>query len=174
MLASLIRLRQSQSTNKSYNCDQGDMREENNQSPPLCRFSLLFRSCLVPPAHRNKVHFHTSSNTKQGTALNPNQTAVSHAVTVATVASLMQNTFCHITGGFSFSCSSMRHAQTWPTLSHSKSCADLSSGSMNKAAECVGSTARGHSSDRYHTNPSKAVLHHLRQENCIRVARLPP
>lgn len=59
----------------------------------------------------------THSHTKQGAALNPNQTAMSHTVTVATVAGSMQNTFCYISGVLFFSlCAAHRRTQLSATV----------------------------------------------------------
>lgn len=58
----------------------------------------------------------THTGTKQGTTLNPNQTAMSHTVTVATVASSMQTRFCHISGIFFFFFAPHRHNQVIPAL----------------------------------------------------------
>lgn len=149
MLASLIRLRQSQSANKGSNCDRGErwtITLSKEEILPLCFFLVLL--LLIPPAQKH-THTHiyqtiytctgpfshmqihaliTRTYTKQGAVINPNPTAVSHTVTVATVAGSMQNRSCHISCVFS-----LHHTQTQPHFSYSYSCADLSAGLMNKA-----------------------------------------
>lgn len=67
MLASLIRLRQSQSANKGSNCDRGDMREVNNYycAEEILPFFLFF---LIPPAHKYKlIYMHAFTYMQIGT-----------------------------------------------------------------------------------------------------------
>ena len=144
MLASLIRLRQSQSANKGCNCDRGDMREVDNYCLLLCRRNSLFHFFFpIPPAHWCKpikcaricikigtflhmpmpahTHTHTHTHThKKGTALNSNQTAMSHTVTVATVASSVHThsviSLVFYYYFFSSLCAAHRHNQLSATM----------------------------------------------------------
>jgi len=92
------------------------------------------------------------SHTTQGTALNPNQTAMSHTVTVATVASSMQK---HILSYHWWIFFLMRHTDVQPPFGDSNSCSDLSSASMNNALTCAALTAGGQRSDCDHSHPQK-------------------
>lgn len=105
MLASLIRLRQS-IANKGSDCDRG-VHEYTitlyfcaEEIPPELSFLLSSHHLIVFQPQmcaciQTRTFLHEHSRT--GAQLeNPNQTAVSHTVTVATVASSTHSTVCHI------------------------------------------------------------------------------
>lgn len=91
------------------------------------------------------------THAKQGTTQNPNQTAMSHTVTVATVVGSMQNTFCHISGvslslSLSLFAPSRRHSQ------HSATVIPALISQVDqwiKRCRCTRLTPPGHSSDLY-------------------------
>lgn len=147
MLASLIRLRQSQSANKDSNCDQGDMRGGNYSQhrgnfvsffPPRLSQSTqtvtVYENIYILYTQEN-AYTHTHRHTHKTGHLN--QTALSHTVTVATVAGSMQNALCHVS--CVIFCLHPTHTpartHTEPSFSCSNSCTDLSSGSLSKALQ---------------------------------------
>lgn len=146
MLASLIRLRQSQSANKDSNCDQGDMREVEITLSTEEILSVFFPPSFTKHTNCNRIwkHLHTVyagkclyTHTHTHKTGHLNQTALSHTVTVATVAGSMQNALCHVSGVIF--CLHPTHtparAHTKPSFSCSNSCTDLSSGSLSKALQ---------------------------------------
>lgn len=148
MLASLIRLRQSQSANKDSNCDQGDMRGGNYSQHRGNFVSFFSPPSFTKHTNCNRIwkHLHTvyagkclytHTQTHRHKTGHLNQTALSHTVTVATVAGSMQNALCHVS--CVIFCLHPTHTpartHTEPSFSCSNSCTDLSSGSLSKALQ---------------------------------------